>query len=328
MSVNNSGASAPSATSAPASSEVPVSNNTLETPVSQENSQASIQQPGQETKPLTKQEIKRLKALKIKVDGQEFEENLPFEIEDTPEARDYMTKQLQMSKMANKRAQQAAELQKKMDAIGDYLAQAKGDKKKLRALVKELGVDEKELAASIIEEEIENSKKSPEQLAKEQLEAELKELKEQQKRQKDEWETRERERLYGQEAERYDMLVSKAIETSDLPKSPYVVKKMADYMLLGLENGIDIHPDDVISLVRDEIYSDLQQMINAMGEDKAESFIGKDILTKIRKKNVQKAKGAGTPPVPVKSSVKDVGQKSQTEEKPVQKKTIKQLWGI
>lgn len=325
MSTGNSGASAPSSAPAQASSEAPVSNDNVENQEAQGQSEGE----GKEAAPApTKAEIKRLKALKIKVDGQEFDENLPFEIDDTPEAREYMTKQLQMSKMANKRAQQASELQKKIDAIGDYLSQAKGDKKKLRALIKDLGADEKELAASIIEEEIENSKKSPEQLEKEKLEAELRDLKDQREREKKDWEAREKERLYGQEAERYDMLVSKAIESSDLPKSPYVVKKMADYMLLGLENGIDIHPDDVINLVREEIYSDLQQMINAMGEDKAESFIGKDILSKIRKKNVQKAKAAGTPPPPVKSAVKDVGQKSQPEEKPVQKKTIKQMWGI
>jgi hypothetical protein len=315
---------APAASAAPIS-EAPVTDNNVTSEETQENSG----QPGQEAQPtLTKQEIKRIKALKIKVDGQEFDEALPFEIDDTPESREYMTKQLQLARMSNKRAQTAADLQKKMDAIGDYLQQAKGDKKKLRALLKDLGADEKELAASIIEEEIENSKKSPEQLEKEKLEAELRELKDQQKKSKEEWEAREKERLYGQEAERYDMLVSKAIETSDLPKSPYVVKKMADYMLLGLENGIDIHPDDVISLVREEIQGDIQQMFAVMPEEVVEKLIGKDVLGKIRKRNVAKAKGAGQPPVPVKSAIKDVGQKSQAEEKPIQKKTIKQLWGV
>lgn len=325
MSTGNSSPVSASAAPAPVNSEAPVSNNNVENQEAQENSEAEGQTPDA---PLTKVEIKRLKALKIKVDGQEYDEALPFEMDDTPENREYMTKHLQMSKMSNKRAQTASDLQKKIDAIGDYLSQAKGDKKKLRALVKELGVDEKELAASIIEEEIENSKKSPEQLDKERLEAELRDLKEHQKKSKEDWEAREKERLYGQEAERYDMLVSKAIETSDLPKSPYVVKKMADYMLLGLENGIDIHPDDVISLVREEIQGDIQQMFAVMPEEIVEKLIGKDVLGKIRKRNVQKAKGAGQPPIPVKSSIKDVGQKSQSDEKPVQKKTIKQMWGI
>lgn len=303
-------------------SEAPVTDSTAP---KAENQEASPQNPQQQP---TKAEIKRLKALKIKVDGREYEEKLPFEIDDTPESREYMTKQLQMSRMANKRAQEAADLQKKIDAIGDYLSQAKGDKKKLRALIKELGADEKELAASIIEEEIENSKKSPEQIAKEKLEDELKELKEQRKREKEAWEAQERERLYGQEAERYDLLVSDAISKSDLPKSPYVVKKMADYMLLGLENGIDVHPNDIINLVRDEVYNDLQQMINAMGEEKAESFIGKEILGKIRKRNVQKAKSAGTPPTPVKSAVKDVGQKAKKEETPSKKMTYKDFFKV
>lgn len=322
MSTGNSGASAPAA-GAPAQA--------AEAAVTPENASGTQEVAAEGEAPAvtpTKAEIKRLKALKIKVDGQEYDEALPFEIDDTPENKAYMTKQLQMARMANSRAQQAAELQKKVDAIGDYLAQAKGDKKKIRALIKELGADEKEIAAAVIEEEIENSKKSPEQLEKEKLAEELRELKEQREREKKSWEEREKERLYGEQAERYDMLVSKAIESSDLPKSPYVVKKMADYMLLGLENGVDVHPDDVINLVREEIQSDIQQMFAVMPEEVVEKLIGKDVLGKLRKKNVAKAKAGGTPPVPVKAAVKDVGAKSQVEEKPQAKKTIKQMWGV
>lgn len=311
----------------PAASSAPVQDNsTSDSLENQENSEVNVE--GKTSVEPTKAEIKRLKSLKLKFDGQEIEEQLPFEIDDTPENREYMVKQLQMSKLANKRAQEAAAARKQIDDIRNYLEQAKGDKKKLRSLIRELGADEKELAAAIIEEEIENSRKTPEQLEKEKLEAELKELKDQQKREKDAWEAQERERLYNQEAERYDMLVSQAIEKSDLPKSPYVIKKMADYMLLGLENGIDVHPNDVVNLVRDEIYNDLQQLVQALGEDKVEGFIGKDILTKIRKKNVAKAKAkAGTPPPPVRSSIPDVGS-NKTEAKPGEKKTFRQFFGV
>jgi hypothetical protein len=237
-----------------------------------------------------------------------------------------MVRQLQMAKMAQKRAKEAADLRQQVERIGDYLDQAKGDKKKLRALIKELGGDEKELAAMIIEEEIANSQKSPEQLAKEALEEELKTLKEQREKEKKDWETREKERLLGQEMERYDMLVSKAIESSELPKSPYIVKKMADYMMLGLENGIDLHPNDIINLVKEEVQSDLQELVRAMGADNAEKFLGKEILGSIRKKNIAKVK-ASQPPTPMKASIKDVGANKQ-ESKPVQKQTFKNFFGV
>lgn len=307
------------ASTAPVSEDISSSSNdSLESQELQGDVQQNLQNSVQKS-PETPKSNKR--QLKLKVDGQEIVEELDLDNEQE------LVRQLQLAKMSQKRAQEAADLRKRMDAIGEYLEQAKGDKKKLRALIKELGADEKELAAAIIEEEIANSQKTPEQIAKEKLEEELRELKDQRKREKEEWEASERERLYAQEAERYDLLVSEAISSSDLPKSPYVVKKMADYMLLGLENGVDVHPNDVINLVREEIQEDIQQMFAAMPEEVIEKIIGKDVLGKIRKRNVAKAKQVGQPPVPVKSAVKDVGAK-KTENKSQDKKTFKQFFGI
>lgn len=310
---------APVAESAPVS-EDSVDNSNLESTESQDGSseenaqlEASVKQ--EELKPSQKRK------LKLKVDGQEFEEEFD------PSDDEYLTRQLQMAKMAQKRAKEAAELRSQIERIGEYLEQAKGDKKKLRALIKELGADEKELAAMIIEEEIANSQKSPEQLAKEQLEEELKQLKEQRENEKKDWETREKERLLGQEIERYDMLVTKAIETTGLPKSGYAIKKMSDYMLLGLENGVELDPMDIADLVKEEIQEDLKELVQAMGPDKAEQFLGKDILSSIRKKNIAKAK-ANKPPVPVNSSIKDVGSTKGKNDQPKEKQTFKRFFGV
>jgi hypothetical protein len=274
-----------------------------------------------------KAEIKRMKSLKLKIDGAEVDEPLPFEMDDTPETREYMTRQLQMGKMGQKRAQEAADLRKQVEKIGEYLNAAKGDKKKMRALIKELGTDEKELAAAIIEEEIANSQKSPDQLAKEKLEDELRELKEQREREKNDFNAKELERHQNAEMERYDVLVSQALDTVGIPKKAASVRRMSDYLLLALENGIDLHPNDVANIVKQEIEGDMQELINSMGEDKAEAFIGKDILSKIRKKNVAKAKAAGT--VPNTKKAADVGAKpSTTPATPGKKQTLKQMFGV
>lgn len=271
---------------------------------------------------------KRFKSLKLKVDGNEFDEELPFEMDDTPQNREYMTKQLQMARMGQNRAKQTVDLQNKIDAIGNYLQQAKGDPRKIRNLIKELGADEKQIAAAIIEEEIANSQKSPEQLAHEKLQEELRQLKEERDNEKKEWTRKEFERLQGQEFERYDVLMSQALEKSDLPKSPYTVKKMADYMLMALENGVELTPDEIIPMLQDEIKSDIQQMFGAMPEEAIEKLIGGETLKKIRQKNIKRAKEAGKPPVPVKASLKDIGAVKSTDKKPEVKKTIKQLFGI
>lgn len=270
------------------------------------------------------QAAKTLKSLRIKVDGQEYEERLPFEVPDTKEARDYLTRQLQMGRAGTKRMNEKAQLE---NEVRSFLEQLKSNPRKVLS-DPTFGVDLKKLAAEMIEQEIANAAKSPEQLRAEKLEQELQDLKDKSKKDKDEFDAREQERLTESEFERYDTLMSQAIEKSDLPKSPYVVKKMADLMMIGLREGLDVSPEDIMPLVRQEILEDIQQMAQAMPLETIEKLFGGDILTKLRKKNVARAKTApstGSPKLP------DVGAtpaaKTEKDDK-TPKKTIKQLWGV
>lgn len=270
-----------------------------------------------------KKEAARIRKLKLKVDGQELEEELPFEIDDNPEAVEYMTRQLQMSKAAQKRMGEHAQLQKE---VKYFLEELRKNPRKILA-DPSIGIDVKQLAAQIIEEEIANSQKSPEQLEKERLESELKALQEEREQEREELRQKEFERLQEIEYERYDNLMSKALETSDLPKSPYVVKKMADYMLLGLNEGIDVSPEDVLPLVREEIQNDLREMFAIMPDEVIEKIVGKDVFSRVRKKNVAKAKSA---PTPVKSAIKDTGSssKSAASGNSAEKKSFRDFFGV
>ena len=265
----------------------------------------------------------RIRKLKLKVDGQELEEELPFDLDDNPEAVEYMTRQLQLSKAAQKRMAESSQLQKE---VKYFLEELRKNPKKVLA-DPSIGIDVKQLAAQIIEEEIANAQKSPEQLEKERLENELKSLQEEREREREEAREKEFARLQEMEYERYDTLISKAIETSDLPKSPYVVKKIADYMLLGLNEGIDVSPEDVLPLVRDEIQNDLREMFAVMPDEVIEKIVGKDVFNRVRKKNVAKAKSA---PQPVKSAIKDTGaaSKASASSSDAQKKTFRDFFGV
>lgn len=272
-------------------------------------------EPGLETqKPEEKKGNKR--KLKFKVDGKEIEEEVDFDNEE------YMTKQLQMAKAAQKRMSEYSQLQKD---VQQFLQDLKTNPKKVLADPR-IGLDVKQLAAEIIEEEIRNSQKSPEQIQKETLEGELKSLKEEREKEKAEFQTKEMQRLQQQEFQRYDTLMSKALEKSDLPKSPYIIKKMADYMLMGLQENLDVTPEDVIPLVRDEMVNDLKEMFAVMPEDVIEAIIGKDVITKLRKRNVAKAKAA--PPTPLKSQLQDSGKKTETKEEKKERIKMSDFFGF
>lgn len=257
---------------------------------------------------------KKLKKLKLKVDGEEFEEEFD------PNDDAYLTRQFQLAKASQKRMSQYADLEKELI---DFMQELKTNPKK--ALTKDfIGLDLKKLATEIIDEEIERAQKSPEQLEKEKLQAELQAIKEEREREKQEAQAAELERRREQEAERYDILMEKALNESNLPKTPYTVKKMAELMLIGLENGIDLTPTELVPLVREEMEADIKQMFAVMPEDVIEQFIGKDVFNRVRKKNLAKAKAA--PAAPLKT-VKEVSKEAQKKEQAVVKKTFKDFFG-
>lgn len=254
--------------------------------------------------------------LKLKVDGKEMEEEVDFDDDE------YLTRQLQLAKAAQKRMNEYSQLEKE---VAHFLKELKANPKKVLS-DPDIGIDIKQLAASIIEEEIANAQKTPEQVEREKLEAELQKIKSEREQEKEQARQKEFERLQQQEFERYDMLMSKALEKSDLPKSPYIVKKMADYMLLGLQNNIDVSPEDVVPLVREEMVNDLKEMFAVMPEEVIENIIGKETINKLRKKKVAAVK-AGAPALPNKQ-VLDTATKEETKKDSGKKVTYKDFFNF
>ncbi|MCE2717164.1 MAG: hypothetical protein LW696_07825 [Alphaproteobacteria bacterium] len=237
--------------------------------------------------PSEKAEIKRLNKLKLKVHGEEFEEELPFEIEEDPEVVEYLTKNLQLGKAAQRAMQEKATYEQQVKQF------FQGMKSNTREYLMQMGIDPKEFAAAVIEEEIKKAQLTPEQLKEMELQEELKKEREARQKEREEFEQRELSRLQQVEYERIDNQMTEALETSDLPKTPYVVRKMAEYMLI---------------------------------EDAAEDFIGKEVMTRMRKKNVAKAKAMT--PATAKAAIKEVASSTKTKADPKDKVDYKKFFGF
>lgn len=287
------------------------------------DSEKSIDADKSLTKEQKAEEKRKLKAIKLKIDGKEITEDLPFEFDENPEAEEYLRKQLQLAKVSQKRMSEYSQLEKDVQNFVELLR--KDPEKALSDPT--LGVDVEKFVQRYVEKKLEESQKSPEQLEKEKLEAELKSLKDRYEAERKAAEEKEFERLREQEVERYDLAISSALEKSDLPKSPYVIKKMANYMLLGVQNGIDVNPSDVLPLVKDEIQQDIKDMFAVMPDEVVEALVGKDTITRIRKKSIAKAKQAA-PVAP--SQIKDVGasEKREASEDDKKKQTYKDFFGF
>ena len=266
----------------------------------------------------SKQEAKKLKKLKLKVYGDEVEEELPFEIDENPEAVEYLTKQLQLSKAAQRAMQEKSSFEQQVKEF------FKGFKSNTKSALEQMGIDPKEFAAAVIEEEIKKSQMTPEQLELEQLRQEKQRLEEEREKSKKEFEEKEMERLQQIERERLDNQITDALDKSDLPKTPYTVRKIAEYMYIGATKGVELSAQDVMPLVREELLSDLRTIIDSMGEDAAEEFIGKEVINRFRKKNLAKAKQT---PATAKSAIKEVA-KPQPKSEPEQKLNYKDFFKI
>lgn len=310
-------------TPAPASSEASVTNDALTADELALESQDSegLDTDGKEkepklTKKAEKEVEKRLKKLKLKVDGKEFEEEIDL---DDDEA---LTRHLQMSKMGQKRAQEKAQLDKELK---QFFAAMEEDP--FSVLSKEMGMDVEAQIQKYIDKQIENAKKSPEQIEREKMENELKSIKAERERERQESEARQKELLIQQQYEHYDIQMEQALNKSSIPKTPYVVKKMADYMIVAVENGYDLSPEAAVALVQEEMDSDLKEMFGSLSEDKIESLLGDQVLNKLRKRRLAKAKESQA--AVQKPNIQDTGRNAKTESKKEgDKVSFKKFFGV
>jgi hypothetical protein len=261
---------------------------------------------------LTKAEKKSLKKYQLKIDGKN--EDFEIDLDNDEEVKAH----LQRSKASNKRMQEAAELRK---ATEKFIETLRSNPRKILT-DPNIGVDIKKLAQEIIEEEIANSQKSPEELEKEQLKRELQEIKDKYKNEEEERKKGEYERLQAEAEIKLDADVTQALESSSLPKTPYTVKKMAEMMMIALQNDIDLSPQDVVPLIRKQMQQDIKDMFSASSDELFEEMF-KENITRVRKKRTKAA-------VDTANSVKATSNqpKAEVKEDGEKKLSIKDFLGI
>ncbi len=242
------------------------------------------------TKAEKKEIQKRLEKFKLKVDGEEIDSEL--DLNDLEAVK----KELQFSKVAQKRMKESNEIRKAAEEFIDIL------KKDPRKIMKELGVNEKELAQMIMNEELAEMEKSPEQKQIESLQKQLAEIEENKKKADTERQKLDRERLYVETEQKLESDITAALETGGIPKTPYSVKKIAHYLSVALENGIDLRPQDVVPLVRNEMMADVKELLGATNDDLLEEFLASQ-MPRIRKRNIAKSKQVVEPVKNIKETV-------------------------
>ncbi|MDO3651302.1 hypothetical protein, partial [Nocardia mangyaensis] len=248
---------------------------------------------------VTKESIKRLL---LKIDGEEIEEELPFEI--PKEAEDYMKKQIQLAKVAQKRMQEKATVEKNFHTFIEEF------KKNPEFLMKEYGMDPEEWAETLIERQIEELEKSPEQKALEakdresaKKEQELAEMRRRLEEIENEKKQKEMEAQHQKDVEEARNEISSAITKQGiLPDNEFVRQQVASLWYQYASNGKNVTADDVVTQVYQQMSEQMQEIMGILPDEAIEKFLGKQTTERVKKKFITKKK---EPPKPISKQVSD-----------------------
>lgn len=308
------------AVAAPAPAVEPVeANESVEE--SQEQVEASPEEQEAEDKAAA-EEAKKQEALRkkysLKVNNKVKEVEL--DLGNDEEVQRYLQKAL----AAEEKFQEAASVRKQ----AEMLVQALKTNPLAVLMHPELGLDVKALAQQVMTQELEDMQKSPEQKRIEELEKALKSKEERERQLEEERRSAEMAKIQEQAYQELDDQITSALSTSELPKSPYVVKRIADAMIEAVNMGYkDITVQQIMPFVEESITSEFQRMFDEAPEQTAEKLmeklVGKKNLDRYRKTKVARVKK------PVQAAVQDTGGKSaepKKDETPLRHKDLFKPW--
>lgn len=274
---------------------------------SEPSSKAEAEQAVKDAKtPEEKKEAQKLlKKFKYKADGEEFEEEIDLNNEEE------LKKRLGLSKVSQKRMAETAELRNKVSTLIEIL---KSDPRSVLSHP-DIGVDIIDFAKKVLAEQEAEDKKSPEQREKEKIEKELKELREKIENEKKEKEKQELEKLQAEQEEKITQDIVSALEEIKIPSSPAAIMKMAQYMAMAMEHGIEVSAKDIAPLVKQQMRKEYTEMLRTAPDDLLEEFIDKDIEMRLQKKRVAKIKKAPETANNVKPTAQTPTKESKKEDK-------------
>ena len=97
-------------------------------------------------------------------------------------------------------------------------------------------------------------------------------------------------RIQSQVAQQIDTEFTKALANGKVPKTPTVVRRMAQLASELLDDGYDATADELVDMVRKEIIASQREIAGAMKPEDMEEFIGKDKMKAVRQADLAKAK--------------------------------------
>lgn len=215
------------------------------------------------------------KRYKVKVDGQELE------VDEAELLAGYQTR-----KAADKKFQEAAMTRKQAE---EFVSLLKTDPIKVLTHPG-LGVDFRQLAEQYLVQQLEEEMLDPRDRELKKYKAMVEEQETAKKRELERQEAERAQQLTARYTEDYSNQIVEALKTSGLPKTERTVKAMAQYLHLGLQQGVDLKAAEVVEFVKQDYINAQKELFSALDGDTLLSILGEDVANKIRKSDVKRLK--------------------------------------
>lgn len=257
---------------------------------------------------IEKQAADAKKKYKVKLENEEAEVD-----------EDELVRGYQKAKASAKRFEEAARMKKQAEQL------FQGLKSNTIESLKQAGFSDQQIREMAENYLIEKYKAEEEEATLDPKDKELREAKDRLKKYE------EQEKLKAQQEEQdqfvkmkqkyeaeIDAQIVDALEKNNLPKTAYTVKRMAQYLARAVDMDLEVSPQDVVEMVRDDYKTDLDSFLNHYDGEKLLEVLPRSVIEKVNKAQVAKAK-AKQAPAP--TSTKTVAT-PQTTKEPVQRKKM------
>lgn len=257
----------------------------------------------------TPAQVANLKKYKIKVDGNEEEVELDLNDEQT------LVRHLQMSKAASKRMNEAAITKKQAE---QFINALKTDPVRILTDPRIMGNEKfQAIAEEFLAKKLQEQMLSPEERKHIEMEERLRKYEESEKKAKEEAEQKQIAQLEAHYAQQYQKTIIEALQSTSLPKNAFTVKRMAELMQKNIQHGLELEPQHLAQLVKEDYQRELVGLIGGSDADQIIAMFGEDVANKIRKHDLAKLKSKLGPQASGKESPRpkqDAGRKMRPDE--------------
>ena len=264
----------------------------------------------------SEEEVKNMiREFTLKVNGKEYTRKIDLSNEDE------LQKELQLALAGRQAMQKLAETERAHKQ--DIEKWARDPKNGL----KELGIDPVQFAAQVIEEYLQESAKSPQEIEAERRASEYQKMKEENERLRKEFEEKTRQAEMAKVEKEIETDILSALEGDpELPANPEVIAMVADNMLWAMQNGWDdVSAADVLPTVKAELQNKFRTIAGSLKSTSAlKALLGDDILNNLREERVQQA----SKQVNTLNNIKPASKVEEKKEEPVKKISLKDFMGM